>query len=658
MPSNKFHWLELAEWATLGVGVIGAVITKQFIMAGVPLTVALSLNIINQKRLQRQIGHERTAISKIHQDLQLLNQQVQVLPDQKVNTDKFNQSISGLKQDIQNLTQQFNNRIETEAVSHLTNELNILSVRLDHLPTSTEIDLDEIEKAIAETRRTMAILVQDFHERPEKETILQIVTELKELKNLPSKTVDTDNFNQSLFRLEETIQSLSEQFNNRIEQQDILRITNQLTKLEKDFFQNVLDITNQLNQLEESLSQTVSNENFNQSLLRVRTQLEESIVQEIPKINQQLKEISSVHQYELVCNRDGSRNILLQALRQANERLILVCPWLSNYAIDDEIILMLKQLLNRNVYVDIGWGHLNDMQQEEFERGFFYNALPKIEELERMYPNKCKLKLLGTHEKFLVCDNKFAMIGSHNFLMSGTSSSEREIGIFTNDIHIISSLIERFDTATNLENQEPRGELEVQAPSLVAPPAIPALVAPPAIQEAEEAGVPQFCVDQIAAGDGRITFEASDLEQLTNRVWNVYEDTPGVFQMQLQLQGHCLGAYELQPLPAELATIESEPGYFTLHGYILELAVEVPADVAAAMSKFAEWSKANKGVKNAADRPYLFYKVTSAEALVQLVVTSSYNKSASKNELSFNGWAYQGIEWGGTGIGCHSGYQD
>jgi hypothetical protein len=348
MPSNKFHWLELAEWATLGlsiVGVIGAVITKQFIMAGVPLTVALSLNIINQKRLQRQIGHERTAISKIHQDLQLLNQQVQVLPNQKVN---------------------------------------------------------------------------------------------------------------------------------------------------KDFFQNVLDITNQLNQLEESLSQTVSNENFNQSLLRVRTQLEESIVQEIPKINQQLKEISSVHQYELVCNRDGSRNILLQALSQANNRLILVCPWLTNYAIDDEIILMLEQLLNRNVYVDIGWGHLRDMQQEEFERGFLYNALPKIKKLERMYPNKCKLKLLGTHEKFLVCDNKFAMIGSHNFLTSDTSSSEREIGIFTNDIHIISSLIERFDTATNLENQEPRGELEVQAPFTIGsytrkalPPApapvVPDPVAPPAI---------------------------------------------------------------------------------------------------------------------------------------------------------------------------------
>jgi hypothetical protein len=113
MPSNKFHWLELAEWATLGssiVGVIGAVITKQFIMAGVPLTVALSLNIINQKRLQRQIGHERTAISKIHQDLQLLNQQVQVLPNQKVNTDNFNQSLFRLEETIQSLSEQFKPR--------------------------------------------------------------------------------------------------------------------------------------------------------------------------------------------------------------------------------------------------------------------------------------------------------------------------------------------------------------------------------------------------------------------------------------------------------------------------------------------------------------------------------------------------------------------
>lgn len=168
---------------------------------------------------------------------------------------------------------------------------------------------------------------------------------------------------------------------------------------------------------------------------------------------------------------------------------------------------------------------------------------------------------------------------------------------------------------------------------------------------AQDAGVPQFAVDQIAAGDGRVTFEASDLEMLTFKVWNVYEDTPGQFQMMVTFQGHCLGAYELQPLPEDLSTMEQQSGYFKMSGYILEVAEEVPADVAVAMSKFAEWTLENKGVKNPANRPHLFYKVASAEALVQLVVTTSYNKSTQADELSFNGWAYQGLEWAGNGIG-------
>ncbi|MBD0314746.1 MAG: hypothetical protein ICV86_18455, partial [Microcoleus sp. T3-bin5] len=63
------------------------------------------------------------------------------------------------------------------------------------------------------------------------------------------------------------------------------------------------------------------------------------------------------------------------------------------------------------------------------------------------YSDRFKLKLLGTHEKFLVSDNRFAMLGSHNFLTSGVSKREREIGLRTNDSRIIEGLIERFDSA-------------------------------------------------------------------------------------------------------------------------------------------------------------------------------------------------------------------
>jgi phosphatidylserine/phosphatidylglycerophosphate/cardiolipin synthase-like enzyme len=64
------------------------------------------------------------------------------------------------------------------------------------------------------------------------------------------------------------------------------------------------------------------------------------------------------------------------------------------------------------------------------------------------------LKLLGTHEKFLVCDRTFAMIGSHNFLTSNCHSTEREIGLKTNDKNIIENLIRRFETAPCLDKAE------------------------------------------------------------------------------------------------------------------------------------------------------------------------------------------------------------
>jgi len=74
-----------------------------------------------------------------------------------------------------------------------------------------------------------------------------------------------------------------------------------------------------------------------------------------------------------------------------------------------------------------------------------YDAVPTLEELQAEYSNLLTLKVLGTHEKFLVCDRKFAMLGSHNYLTSHTSSSERELGLKTDSPELIDKLIELLD---------------------------------------------------------------------------------------------------------------------------------------------------------------------------------------------------------------------
>lgn len=88
------------------------------------------------------------------------------------------------------------------------------------------------------------------------------------------------------------------------------------------------------------------------------------------------------------------------------------------------------------------------------DKGWKYNALVDLQELEESYPGLFRLKLLGTHENFLVCDEKFTFVGSHNFLVSGEESMEREVGILASDSEIIQGLINRFDYGEGLDEVE------------------------------------------------------------------------------------------------------------------------------------------------------------------------------------------------------------
>jgi hypothetical protein len=173
------------------------------------------------------------------------------------------------------------------------------------------------------------------------------------------------------------------------------------------------------------------------------------------------------YEYKLIYNRDQSRKILLDAAKQAQHRLILVCPWLHKAVQykDQELVSHFEAFLsNQKGQIDIGWGHWQDMRsdivwtssgpmREKLKTHCdMYGGLEDLEYLEEKYPEQFRLKLLGTHEKFLVCDHQFAMLGSHNFLSSSDCSlREREIGLYTTDRHIIDELIECFENARNLE---------------------------------------------------------------------------------------------------------------------------------------------------------------------------------------------------------------
>lgn len=211
--------------------------------------------------------------------------------------------------------------------------------------------------------------------------------------------------------------------------------------------------------------------NFSVLSQKINDKMDYRMKSEISNLNLLIKEYFPHYQYKLIYDRKQSRQMLLNALHQAQHQLILVCPWLTTYAIDDEVLTLMKAFLSkRKGKLKIGWGNLDDIINfinsfqiktksnvnrklfyEFYKKEFFYQALPQLEKLEKMFPSQVTLKLIGTHEKYLVCDHEVAVLGSHNFLCSKDDSIQQEIGLKTDDPKLIQDFNKRFQNSSNFE---------------------------------------------------------------------------------------------------------------------------------------------------------------------------------------------------------------
>ena len=175
---------------------------------------------------------------------------------------------------------------------------------------------------------------------------------------------------------------------------------------------------------------------------------------------------------EIVRGRAASRVVLIDALSNAEELVIIDSPWLSRRSVDDELLLRMKAVLERGCRLLIGWGYSRDIRglhpdgkiihvsqsgqcfiDVTADQAGNYTAFPELDKLRARYPEQMELKLLGTHEKYVICDRQFALLGSHNVLSSLDSLfAPRETGWKTSDPSLIEEQIEEFMNAPDLKH--------------------------------------------------------------------------------------------------------------------------------------------------------------------------------------------------------------
>jgi hypothetical protein len=118
------------------------------------------------------------------------------------------------------------------------------------------------------------------------------------------------------------------------------------------------------------------------------------------------------------------RAVLERALQEAREEMIVISPWLNRRTCDDALCDLVAQAVKRNVRVRIGYGISERVGDRDLGR-HHANAQKVIRALRAAVAREAsseQISLLDiqrtsdTHEKILVCDRTFAVIGSFNWL--------------------------------------------------------------------------------------------------------------------------------------------------------------------------------------------------------------------------------------------------
>lgn len=94
---KKQPGLEIAEYVSLAGSVLGtivAVTSKQLVFAAAPLTVALSLNLLNRRRFQQEtLDYTSGILTEAQEAFRSLHEQVQALPALNLKVKRLTRSL-------------------------------------------------------------------------------------------------------------------------------------------------------------------------------------------------------------------------------------------------------------------------------------------------------------------------------------------------------------------------------------------------------------------------------------------------------------------------------------------------------------------------------------------------------------------------------------
>lgn len=331
---KKPTWLEYSEYVALagsGLGTIATVLYSNIIYVAAPLTLTVSLSILNRQRFQQKTQVETQ--QEITNVQAIVEQKINALPTPPppANLTPLEFKVTNLTHQIQDLNQQFQNRPEKAGLIQLSQHLNTLNQKLQDRPDRNEF---------LQVSGRLNMLTQQFNQRPETQVILQIT---EEFKTLAQQFHDRPEA-QAIIQIKQRLELLTQRFNDRLEPQQIEQVREELQVLTHHFIQRPepKEIAN-LKQEIETLTQEFKQRSEPEQIAQAQQQLHK-FKQELAQVKSQFNKQVETQNIEVLqkintlaekFNNRPDKN----ALAKIKETLDIVTQQVNSFALTEPIDL-------------------------------------------------------------------------------------------------------------------------------------------------------------------------------------------------------------------------------------------------------------------------------------------------------------------------------
>ncbi|WP_440918710.1 phospholipase D-like domain-containing protein [Candidatus Pelagibacter sp.] len=160
--------------------------------------------------------------------------------------------------------------------------------------------------------------------------------------------------------------------------------------------------------------------------------------------NSNINNISN-NEIKVIENAKDHRKFLLKTLDQAKKTIVIFSGWLTDYSVNEEFRNKIKSCLDRGVDIIIAWGYKKSGSISSEHKNAGEKAVRELQEWTASNKTKGTLETFyfPNHSKILICDTKYAVMGSFNWLSnSGGSENEERSYIIYNRSFIEEELVE------------------------------------------------------------------------------------------------------------------------------------------------------------------------------------------------------------------------